>query len=207
MLNANTRIYTGFSLIELLIAMAISISLITALISFVSVNLIGHSKLIMQQRLSDELHSIVSLIQSDLNRAGFDATSALQYTLSNNYAAAFANSIELSAFPGEPVDSCVTFAYDRDMDGEIDAANPNERFGFRLRENSIEVRQRGLLCDANGWQDISDSSVIIIDHFAIQTLDENGSNSRLAVRIDASSKQIPSIQRRIQRHWQISNEH
>ncbi|WP_410499805.1 PilW family protein [Chitinibacter sp. S2-10] len=138
----------GFSLIELMVAMLISLFALAAIISLLTNNLAYGRSSIDMLKLNQEMRTAMDIISDDLRRAGYwnNTQSMLgNSTVSNPY-----------SFPTLPVTintaaDCITFSYDRDNTSNTPAAN--EIFGFALSNNAIVT---GFPDDTiNGCDDIS----------------------------------------------------
>jgi prepilin peptidase dependent protein B len=152
--------------------------------------------------MQQELHSISSLISDDIKRAGFNRDSTTLLITGNLDLSPFAHHFSLSSYPKEMTNSCILYAYDKDQDGQFDTEKSHEGYGFRLHQKAIEMRQGGGACDAGGWQDISDSEAIVINHFRFD-LSEN--KHKLTLRIDAAVKRHPTMTYTLQRSWTLAN--
>ncbi|WP_088332150.1 prepilin-type N-terminal cleavage/methylation domain-containing protein [Lacimicrobium sp. SS2-24] len=175
----------GASLVELMIAMVLGMASLSLLASVTGYGIGTNANLLNQSRLTEELRAVLFLMKREIRRAGIngDALARVQDPVANP--SAFANSIVLGAYPGEMANSCILFSYDADLDGELDVPANNENYGFRLRDGAIEVRQAGIGCEDDGWQDVTDSEVVGITSLSF-TLAQTTSNqvSSYEVTID-----------------------
>lgn len=69
----------------------------------------------------------------------------------------------------DAVPDCVLFTYDRNRNGVLDTANPDERFGIRWDSatNTLEVRAAGADCDDAGWVTVNDANTVEITNFTV----------------------------------------
>lgn len=199
MLKDREKHSRGFSLVELLIAMALGGTLLSALVSFVAISASSHAKLVMQQRLSEELHTLSHLIVDELRRAEFDHSATSFSKPFDPQESEFVDSLRLSEFPGEQSTSCIEYAYDKNKDGILNTSPSNENFGFRLKNKAIEMRQKGAKCESNGWQDISDSSVVTVEALKFSIQQASQTRRYINITLTASAKGYPQIQRSITR--------
>jgi prepilin peptidase dependent protein B len=114
---------------------------------------------------------VLAVITADLQRAGYHPLTAQMLESPNSFINPFANSLTTSAYAKEAENSCITYAYDQNQNGQLDNTDGNENYGFRLKKKAIEMRMAGWTCEQNGWHDLTDTSVITVTelYFAIQT--------------------------------------
>ncbi|NDW22895.1 prepilin-type N-terminal cleavage/methylation domain-containing protein [Alteromonas hispanica] len=156
------REQSGFSLVELLIGMALGITALSALSSLVGTGIGVNANLLSGARVNEEASNIMSLLVRDIKRAGYSgATTSMVQDPSNN-PSPFADSIELSAHPGEAINSCILFSYDANNNGIFDAGADGDNFGYRLKNNTIEIRVNDAECDGAGWLPLTDPSTVVI---------------------------------------------
>lgn len=152
---ATARRESGVSLVEFMIAVTLGLVLTTGAMSLYAGTVKSNADLVRTVRLEQELHAVMDLMLADLRRAG-------SHGRPSSFASGAANPFSLDApgaFAGETTDSCITFSYDLDQDGLLDIAAGDERFGYRLRSNAVEMRRAGLACGATGtpdWEAITD---------------------------------------------------
>lgn len=133
----------GFSLVEMMIALAVAVIVIGAVLSL-TVNISQSSTaLVGYSRLTQDMRTVVSVIQRDLRRAGHNVNAISQIRTGTTSA------IHTRVLLDDPagVDSCITYGFDT-MDlgtsdstpGVIDATEPTDWRGFRLnRVNGVGV--------------------------------------------------------------------
>jgi prepilin peptidase dependent protein B len=166
----------GLSLIELMIGLVIGMIVIAGVMNIYLSTVVSSADTLKQSKLNQELTTLMSVMSSDIMRAG--VTGTLNYTspqsnafnqvddtalevidsVASNTQVTFAN----SATGG----SCVVYAYDRDLDGTVD---DSDVLGFRLNNGAVEMRQQGVgvnhdsCATADGtWLPVTDSRVITI---------------------------------------------
>lgn len=152
----------GATLVELMIALAIGMVSVLGVASLVGMGIGVNTKLLTNSRLNEELKNVVGLIARDLRRAGYNGDSVNMVSDPDTFPSEFANSVAVSEFSGEDLNSCITYAYDADQDGSLDTGADNENFGFRLRDEAIEIRKSGAACTADGWEDLTDSDILTV---------------------------------------------
>ena len=152
----------GITFIELLIGLALG-SFVMAAILGLYVHLAGTSRsLVTQSVMQYELDSVLGTMTRDIRRAGYwqfgDPASA-----PHNPFVDTGTDLHTGRYdPSTPADSCLTYAYDLNRDGQFSHGN-NELFGFRLRDDAIEIRTggSGVGCATGSWQRITPASVLI----------------------------------------------
>jgi type IV pilus assembly protein PilW len=146
----------GLSLVELLIGSALGVLLVGAGIGVLLAHLKESRALVEHNRLIQDLRSTTSLIARDLRRAGHwadagagvwlrDAPLPNRTVAANPYAA-----IDTAPAPT----GALTLRYSRD-NVENHSVDSNEQFGFRLRNQVIEMRLGG-----GSWQAMTDASLM-----------------------------------------------
>jgi type IV pilus assembly protein PilW len=146
----------GLSLVELLIGSALGVLLVGAGIGVLLAHLKESRALVEHNRLIQDLRSTTSLIARDLRRAGHwadvgagvwlrDVPPPDRTVAANPYA-----SIETTPAPT----GALTLRYSRD-NVENHSVDSNEQFGFRLRNQVIEMRLGG-----GSWQAMTDASLM-----------------------------------------------
>lgn len=146
----------GFTLTEMMIAMALSCVMFTALVSVVGQVIEAQRSNTAALRLENEISVIAHTLVREITRTGFVANSAVNFITANGTASEIASSLSLSAFPGEIANSCILFRYDSNRNGRFDTEQPSELYGFRLRNRAVEMRIDGKSCNEPGWHDLSD---------------------------------------------------
>jgi len=190
----------GVSLIELMIGIVIGLVILAGVTNIWLNTIMSSSDTLRQSKLNQELTTLMSVMSSDIMRAGI--TGNLNYT--NPQTNPF-NQVDNTAL--EVIDnrvdnaqvtwanaatggSCIVYSYDRNLDGNVDDV---EVLGFRLNNGAVEMRQNpegsgpdpDSCADADGtWIPVTDSRIITITtlNFAfdnsqcINTREPNGVN-------------------------------
>lgn len=119
---------------------------------------------LQQSRLHQDLRAISHVMASDIRRAGYWGWSPDQgLDITQNPFISAGNNIHIDrANAGEAGNSCLTYSYDADHDGQV-GHSTMEQFGFRLHDQAIEMRTGGaeFNCQSGRWQDITQSGTII----------------------------------------------
>jgi prepilin-type N-terminal cleavage/methylation domain-containing protein len=155
----NLRRHSGFSLVELMISIALGLLLTAGIVTLFQSTLHSNRNLASGKQLEGELHATLDLISRDLRRAGAMGDPLRQLLgLANPFGTDTA-----SAYPGEAADSCLTFSYDFNGNGSLETSAPDERFGYRLRQGVVQARVEGQGCTANTtpvWKNVSTPAVV-----------------------------------------------
>jgi Tfp pilus assembly protein PilW len=153
------RRHGGFSLVELMVAMAGGLIVIGAAVTFTVTTMRSYSENILSARLTQELRASMNLIVRELRRAGHDST-AVTRVLTTTSASTFGE-------VGVDVDtSCVTYEYDRNIGA--DGPDATEIRGFRLSNGVLQLNasSAAIDCEADDdWEDITDPNVVQITKF------------------------------------------
>ncbi|MEP0356584.1 prepilin peptidase dependent protein B [Paraglaciecola sp.] len=197
MLNQQFK-QNGNSLVELMISITLGFASMTAMSSLVGHGIALNSQLMTKSRLNAEVNAVLAVISQDLGRAGYQAFTKELLDDSNTFINPFHKSVALSEYENESVNSCITFAYDRNKNGKLDVINTNENYGYRLRDNAIEMRIDGLGCDKGGWQDLTDSSLIKINTLSFESYKiahNNIEQTRVTIQLEAELLSEPDLSR------------
>jgi type IV pilus assembly protein PilW len=166
-LNSNK----GFTLIELMIAMAIGLLLVSAVITLYVSMSSSNIDYLKSIRLNHELRSAMNLMVRDIRRAGHNqdaATESVAATSINPFSNSSASTVQatvLSVTGASTADRTISFSYDSDDDANIDT------FGYRLnivggigaiQYCSNDTTTTGVAC--TNWEDLTDSNLIDIDN-------------------------------------------
>lgn len=149
----------GFSLIELMIALAAGLIVSTAIVAFMMSSFKSNAEYVQSTRLTQELRNSLDLAVRDLQRAGYDDDS-LRYLGSQNISPFSPICIATSAAPtvclgiGGGAGNCVIYAYDRTYPngsstasgtaGTLDVGNGEVR-GLRLASATINGNTVGVI--------------------------------------------------------------
>jgi len=184
MLGRNSAYHQqGFSLIEMMLAITLGLGALLSLASVVGYGVGVNGKLLASNRLAEELNAVTSLMYRDVIRGGYNGDTVAMVTDPAASPSVFANSITVSAFPGEAANSCILYAYDSNDNGVLDVVGSNENYGFRLRDDALEMRVGGAACDAGGWHDLSDLAVVRVTALVF-TLNQSTVNNVTRTMVD-----------------------
>jgi len=160
----------GFSLLEILIAMAISSTLMLSslkLLPSLQMAVLRQSQDIIIQ---EDLWMMARVIGKHLQRAGYCAgtCSGEGLTVSNN-------------------GRCIIVRWDANNNGVWEKAIPGESelTGFRLHENALETLRGARACTDSGWEKMSEPALFSITDFQVVTRNLQGYPPRMIVTLDA----------------------
>jgi prepilin-type N-terminal cleavage/methylation domain-containing protein len=217
------RLASGFSLVELMVALVAGLIVVGAALAFTLSSLRANTEYINSTRLTQELRTNLNLVTDELRRAGYDED-AMNYVgrpVTFTASSPFAN---LSIPVLNSNDSCVVFAYDRlpGNPGQVDLNNGEIR-AFRRMNRTVGGRTVGVLefaesaagvtpacngaspdyttypatCNSgSGWCAASDPRVIDVTVFRVDNdFNNDGSADGL---IAGSASTLPMILRRLE---------
>lgn len=152
---------TGFSLIELMIAMALGLIIIAATVTIYVGTVKGSADTIKSTRLNHDLEMALSLMMNDIRRAGHWGGAVSGSDAKNN---PFMEDTDAPiANLRIPVSSCILYSYDADGNGvnedpdnlgfdpsgnAIVVVSANEFYGFKLDGTTIRMRLTGTTTDS-----------------------------------------------------------
>jgi prepilin-type N-terminal cleavage/methylation domain-containing protein len=176
----------GFSLIELMISITVGM-IITASIGHLFGQTIKlNSSALVMTRLNQDLRATMSIMTSDMRRAGYwgQSETGIAGGALNPFTQG-SNELTVSELAGEAANSCVTYAYDYNDDGIVDNA---EKRGFRLNNGVLEMAVQDADCSTNiDWEPVFDPNVITITGITFtpnfQSIDIDGdSNADMIIK-------------------------
>ena len=194
---ARKRLFVGFTLVELMVGMTIGLLVVLA-VSFVFLSVVRSSaETLASARLNHDLRAAMTLITSDLRRAGYLNT--LEVVDLEDDPEDFRTAYLQGEGPYlpprflniSPDGDCVGYAYDRDGGGELEA---NEHFGIRRHDAALQIWAGAgpADCDTDpGWEDLVGDSTVVVTHFLVTTQDAADPPSPLApnrVRLELAAE-------------------
>ncbi len=178
----------GFTLVELMIGMALGVAALTALGSLVGYGVGVNVNLLKSARVNEESSMVLSLLQRDIRRAGYSGDTVAMLTDPTTNPSDFSDSLVISAYTGEAAGSCILFSYDANDNGVLDTTGNSENFGYRLRGQTVEMRQSNLSCTQDGWLPLTDSDIVQIQGLSFtmgQTLSNNIPTTSITINLQA----------------------
>lgn len=188
----------GFTLIELIVSLAMGTIVIAGLISVYVSILVSSSETLATSKLSQQVSALMNIMTNDIRRAGYwgqGVTPLADYIIrspvSNPFSATALTSLALIdniignniiAGNAATTGDCVTYTYDANDDGILD----NEDIvGFRLVDSTAQMRRLGNIgdarhdsCTVGTWESLTDSNVISIDVLQFSLLNSVCINTR-----------------------------
>ena len=171
------RRQNGATLMEVLVAMTISLVATAAMVAMMSNSLGTTARIIHMTKLSDDMRIAMQMITRDLRRTNYN--SRAMYCYGNQDCATdgtltAAGDITLYDSDADSVFDCLTFLTDRDFDGD---STENDAGGFRrISVSGVGVLQMwtggpspdcGAASNAVGWVDITNPEEMNITSFGI----------------------------------------
>lgn len=169
-LSAPSARLAGFTLTELMVALAINSLLFAALITIFLANLSHYHTMLNISRMNQQLGAVLDLMTNDIRRAGFWGNAATDVNTNQNNNPFMSTSILTGVTDITlPSSSCILFSYDHDNNGSVHAitgTTDDERYGFRLSGQAVQVRPPGATwnCGASStaWENITDPQFLKI---------------------------------------------
>ena len=179
---SNKKTHQGFSLVELMIAMAVGLFLMGGVVSIFGASAKAQSESMQTARLQQELRAALSIMRTDIRRAGYWGNALASLGANNPFTTA---TTDINVLSGG---SCILYSYDINKDGIVD--NNTEYFGFRLNNNAIEMRTSGTVtddCSINAeWATVTDSSIVTVTNLNFDTSNYDCSNITNSADIDCT---------------------
>lgn len=152
----------GFSLLEMLIAMAISAVVMLSTGRFLPLLLAESAGVLQQAQLRQELQQMMATLEKAVRRAGYchDECGSGALKISEN---------------------CLLLRWDENSNGKWEPVGHTESdyYGFRLRQQQLEM-QRGVdQCQSAGWERLSDPAFMTVEQFRIS---QQGTQVRIALQ-------------------------
>lgn len=192
----------GFSLVELMVASALSLALLATALHFHRLVAGVLQEIEAEHRLATALDRSLGLILAEARRAGFRAGGGPP--LHSPPGAV----LTLGAAPGEPVASCLLYAYDRNGDGLLGVGRRGragkgrtrvnmEQFGVRLYRQHLQIRLGGArhACRGGHWEGLTPPEIRVRRLRFARTTGPAG-EPRLQVELEAVDAAGRSARRR-----------
>jgi len=158
----------GFTLVEFMISMALSLAAILVVTSIYITSFQIDSKTIKFSRLNDEVTSIMALLSEDIKRAGYVANAELMISSGTPSPAEFRTVLVTDVIAGENDNSCILFSYDFDDSGAYET--PSEDFGYRFTNDELQIRKTASACTGGTWEALTDPSFVKIEATVINSI-------------------------------------
>ena len=167
----------GFSLPEVLIAMAISSVLLIATMRFLPALQSTALRQTQRQALEEELWQRTFTVARHLQRAGFCR------------GVCSGQGLQIEA-------NCLLSRWDSNLNGrwEEAPASTAEATGFRLQNGSLETLRGAITCAGKGWEKMTDPDFAVVDLFSIRRQDVKGFSPEFTIELAAHLKARPEVQ-------------
>ncbi|MEO6030715.1 MAG: prepilin-type N-terminal cleavage/methylation domain-containing protein [Burkholderiaceae bacterium] len=183
------RTQHGLSLVELLIAVVISLFIAAAGSTLLASSLRANRVLLLEARLMQDLRTSADLISRNLRRAGYwGASSAGIWTRGTS---GVTTNPYTALSPAPAASDAAQFHYSRDAT-ENNAIDGNEQFGVRLRNHVLQMQ-----LGAGNWQALTDANTLEVTAFSITPTLQDISLQ------DACDKPCPAAQPTCGPHLQV----
>ncbi|WP_052282071.1 prepilin peptidase-dependent protein [Kluyvera genomosp. 1] len=164
----------GFTLLEVLIAMAISSILLLGASRFLPALQFGIMQQMRQQALEEDLWQQIFTVAKHLQRAGYcagDGCGSEPLYLAAN---------------GE----CLIARWDANSNGrwETVPADDADSIGFRLKSGMLETQRGAANCEGNGWYKMSDPASMTITRFQVIRNAHSGFPPEFFLTLSATSE-------------------
>lgn len=187
------RSQNGFTLVELIISVALGIAAVSAIMFFYVSTLSSSYTALKSSKLNQELSTALAIVVQDIKRAGFvggtidpktnpfnqfGVTSLRLFDSGASTIPVAIADINSASFSSANWSSdCVLFSYDLDKDQILDN---EEYFGYRMTSNGDfqvhlynGVSPINSCIDNANWQSLIDTDEIIITNFVVSLEDSN----------------------------------
>jgi len=207
----------GMSLIEIMIALVLSLMVTGMVISMFSVSIGSNAQAIKTMRLNQDLRIAMDMMVRDIRRAGY--WNSASGANSNPHATAISGNIPVGVFNGSTAvgeGSCVILSYDLDEDG---SSSVEEFFAYRLNGDDLEIFSTngslasGATCSTPGsWNDLLDEETVTVNSLTFATYPTNATsfavatNRTITITLDASSALDDNIRTELIDEVRIRNE-
>lgn len=157
--------HTGFSLVELMIAMVLGLIVVGGAMSMYITTIRSSADIVNSARLNHDLDSLMQLMVNDIRRSGYWGAANVNSMAKNNPFTVGALDIQLSNKSGEANNTCILYAYDGENGNGI--ADLKEYYGFRLNGTGIDMHFAKAVgventCDSGHWESIVDTNNVAI---------------------------------------------
>ena len=161
----------GFTLLEVLIAMAIGSVLLICTARFLPGLQMAMLQQTRKQALEDEVWQRLYTIAKHVQRAGYcrGVCSGKALMIS-------------------PQASCIIVQWDGNSNGVWDSAPAKEadQTGFRLQDGALETRRGAASCQDKGWDKMTEPDMITVEQFSVTQQRHNGYHSEVILTLEAS---------------------
>lgn len=173
---------SGFSLVELLIALLLGSVLLAMVVSLYVTSLSMGSKSLKYSRLRSDLQSIIAVLEVDIRRAAYGGEAYLVGFNGNK-------SIDINSSH-----NCIVYYYNHNNTSTIESSN---QMAFSFKEGAIKFKSGvGQVADTvctvtAGWSTISDVKFVTITSFILtENILSSASTTMRSVKIQLSAELV-----------------
>ncbi len=148
---------SGFTLPEMLIALAIGSVLMLGIARFLPALQINNLRTLMSFQLHEELKLMINTLEKAVRRAGYCAGECE------------GKGIIINTTGG----TCLLVRWDENSNGKWEGpdAENSDYYGYRLREGNLEVQRGVSRCDTAGWEKLNDPGSVTLSQFQVTQAD------------------------------------
>lgn len=203
----------GLTLIELMIAMLLSILVTGMVISMFTSSIGGHAQAIRTMRLNQDMRIAMDMMVRDIRRAGYWSGAAVA---SNAHASLIGGTLPIGIYDFQTgVDNCVLVSYDHDAD---DTTSNDKVFGYRLLDSGIlqtvnqDVASVVGCTTPTAWQSLLDDNTVQVNDLTFTTYPTLAAsfaaspNKTVTITLDARSLLDTNIRTVIVEEVRVRNE-
>lgn len=156
----------GFSLVELMVAMAVGLAVIVGVAFALFGTAQASRQALLEAQLRQAIATAITVIDGELRRAGYwsGAGDAADAPLRNGHTTL-----------QQVGDDCLFYGYDREGDDADGLPADDDRFGLRLSAGALQIRTSGppcampcSACTGGNWFAVNDPQWVIIDRLAFR---------------------------------------
>lgn len=153
----------GLSIMELLVGITVGMIVLGGAVMLLAKNMAGSRLLLTESRLNEDLRNAADLLTRDLRRAGYWGNAMKGVTAIGLTSATIANPYSDVIAPSSADE--VDYRFSRDAGTDNDLLDNNEKFGFRLMDQAIQMQA------GSGWTDVTDKTAVKIIKFQVSAVE------------------------------------
>ncbi|MCD2357999.1 MULTISPECIES: prepilin peptidase-dependent protein [Pantoea] len=140
----------GFSLLEMLIAMAISAVIMLSVGRFLPLLLAENADVLQRAQLRQELQQMMATLEKSVRRAGYCHGECAREALKIS-------------------ENCLLLRWDENSNGQWEGVSHAESdyYGYRLRQQQLEMQRGVEQCQSAGWERLSDPAFMTLEQFSV----------------------------------------
>ncbi|MGY3114856.1 prepilin peptidase-dependent protein [Pantoea eucalypti] len=140
----------GFSLLEMLIAMAISAVIMLSVGRFLPLLLAENADVLQRAQLRQELQQMMATLEKSVRRAGYC------------HGECGKEALKIS-------ENCLLLRWDENSNGQWEGVSHAESdyYGYRLRQQQLEMQRGVEQCQSAGWERLSDPAFMTLEQFSV----------------------------------------